>query len=120
MITLVEHLVLRTIGLVIGGVLLLRTTTQKFRSKVNTILWYSVSSLLILIATFPRFLDYLGIYLVFTRDLDFLFVFSIFGLYFLVFKLFQQNEATNRAITELVREVALKFKEKKEDQEEGV
>lgn len=115
MTILVENLVLRFFGVVLGVLFLIRTFKQKFHSLLTSILWYSSSSLLIIVSAYPTILVRLGISGFFVRILDSLIIFSILGLYFLVFKLFQQNEENNRAITNLVREVALKFKEKKID-----
>jgi hypothetical protein len=78
--------------------------------------WYLLAASLLLISSNPLFFQrFLENTINLQRALDAYIILGLFGVYLLLYKLHIRIEETNRAITDLVQKIAIKFKKLPKD-----
>ena len=76
-------------------------------------LWTSLGALMVVFSFFPTISTYVAAFAQLQRGLDAFIILAIFGVYGLVFQVYVRIQETNRQLTNLVRQIALKLKEQK-------
>jgi hypothetical protein len=92
---------------------------HKKKISIQTLLlWTVLWILLIIFAITPDSTAFLAKLFGIGTGLDLIIIFGIIGAYYLIFRLYLKLEKIDQNITELVRNVAIEFEEKDEDNED--
>ena len=108
---------IQIIGIAIGFLIAFYTRVLykkgQFKRK-DMFIWSFVSIIIFLAAIFPTALaNFLNLFTNISRGLDALVVIGLLGAYAMIFHVYIRNQESQRQITELIRKVAMKNKEKK-------
>ena len=107
---------IQIVGIVLGILIayearvLLRT--DRFQRRDWT-LWTAIAGITIIVSAFPTMSTYFTRLTSLQRGLDAFIVVALFGAYGLVFQVYVRIQETNRQLTELNRQIALKLREQK-------
>lgn len=106
---------IQIIGIIIASVVFYQARVlykeNKFKRR-DFQMWTIVSAVLLIVSIFPNAINYSLNYLKINRALDALLILGVFGAYLLIFQLYVRIQETQREITDVVREVALRSEEK--------
>ena len=102
--------ILLGIGIIYEARVLLKHDRFK---RQDWLMWTSIGILTIIFSLFPTLSIYFATFAQLQRGLDVFIIVAIFGVYVLVFQVYIRIQETNRQVTDLVRQVALKLKEQK-------
>lgn len=106
---------IQVIGIILGIAILYEARVLLKRDqfqKRDWGLWTGIGIITILVSAFPT-LSLFTRLTAFQRGLDAFIVIALFGVYGLVFQVYIRIQETNRQLTELNREIALKLKEQR-------
>jgi len=76
-------------------------------------MWTVIGALTAIFSFFPTLSSFFATFANLQRGLDLFIILALFSVYVLVFQVYVRIQETNRQLTELVRQVAIKFKEQR-------